>query len=216
MPRLSSLGNFNGGRMTERIRNVIKEHGRLPGDVETLADDADLYQAGMTSHASVNVMLGARGRVRRRVPGRMLKRSVFESIAGDPRGARASSTSSRGMSVAVDRDQAFSPAIRRIADEVAGAERRRRRPRTRASRARRSTRCAPSGRSRRSCPSELGGGGVSLRGRRRGLLRAGPPLRRERDGLRDAPDPGRLHRPPPGRRALVRGLPARASRPSSG
>ena len=36
-----------------RIRRILKEHGRLSADATTLAEDADLYQAGMTSHASV-------------------------------------------------------------------------------------------------------------------------------------------------------------------
>ena len=67
--------------MTERIRNVIKEHGRLPGDVESLADDADLFQAGMTSHASVNVMLAHEDEFDVEFPDHMLTRSVFESIA---------------------------------------------------------------------------------------------------------------------------------------
>ena len=46
-----------------------------------------------------------------------------------------------------------------------------------------------------------------VRGDRERLLRARPPLRRDRHGLRDAPDPDRMHRPPPRRRAVVRGLP---------
>jgi acyl carrier protein len=43
--------------MKEQIRQVINEHGQLSVDADTLADDADLYQAGMTSHASVDVMI---------------------------------------------------------------------------------------------------------------------------------------------------------------
>ncbi len=49
-------------------------------DVQALSDDADLYEAGMTSHASVNVMLGLEDRFDIEFPDRMLKRSVFESI----------------------------------------------------------------------------------------------------------------------------------------
>ena len=64
-----------------KIRNILKEHGRLAKDAETLADDADLYQAGMTSHASVNVMLALEGEFDVEFPDSMLKRSVFESIA---------------------------------------------------------------------------------------------------------------------------------------
>ncbi|HVY46987.1 MAG TPA: acyl carrier protein, partial [Minicystis sp.] len=66
---------------TEKIRRILKDHGRLAGDVDSLADDADLYQAGMTSHASVNVMLALEGEFDVEFPDHMLKRSVFESIA---------------------------------------------------------------------------------------------------------------------------------------
>ena len=64
-----------------RIRTILKEHGRLATDAEALADDADLYQAGMTSHASVNVMLALEGEFDVEFPDAMLKRSVFESVA---------------------------------------------------------------------------------------------------------------------------------------
>ncbi|MGV8931776.1 MAG: acyl carrier protein [Luteimonas sp.] len=63
-----------------KIRNILKQHGRLNADAETLADDADLYQAGMTSHASVNVMLALESAFDIEFPDHMLKRSVFESI----------------------------------------------------------------------------------------------------------------------------------------
>ncbi len=67
--------------MNDHVRAVLREHGRLARAVETLADDADLYQAGMTSHASVNVMLALEGRLGIEFPDRMLRRSVFESIS---------------------------------------------------------------------------------------------------------------------------------------
>jgi acyl carrier protein len=63
------------------IRKVLRDHARLNGDAMTLARDADLYQAGMTSHASVNVMLALEGEFNIEFPDRMLKRSVFASIA---------------------------------------------------------------------------------------------------------------------------------------
>ena len=66
--------------MHAEIRQIITQHGRLPVDVQTLSDDADLYEAGMTSHASVNVMLGLEDHFDIEFPDRMLKRSVFESI----------------------------------------------------------------------------------------------------------------------------------------
>ena len=67
--------------MTEKIRQTINDHARLPIDADTLADDADLYQAGMTSHASVSVMLALEDAFDIEFPDRMLRRSVFESIA---------------------------------------------------------------------------------------------------------------------------------------
>lgn len=67
--------------MTDKIRQAIREHARLSIDIETLADDDDLYNAGMTSHASVNLMLALEDAFDLEFPDRMLKRSVFESIA---------------------------------------------------------------------------------------------------------------------------------------
>lgn len=64
-----------------RVRKILKEHGRLTKDVDSLAEGDDLYAAGMTSHASVNVMLGLEGEFDVEFPDSMLKRSVFESIA---------------------------------------------------------------------------------------------------------------------------------------
>jgi acyl carrier protein len=65
----------------ESIRKVLTNHARLSVDALSLAEDADLYQAGMTSHASVNTMLALEGEFDIEFPDRMLKRSVFESIA---------------------------------------------------------------------------------------------------------------------------------------
>lgn len=64
-----------------KIRNILKEHGRLTKDALALGEADDLYQAGMTSHASVNVMLALEGEFDVEFPDHMLKRSVFESIS---------------------------------------------------------------------------------------------------------------------------------------
>jgi acyl carrier protein len=66
--------------MNDKIRHAIAEHARLATDVGTLADDADLYEAGMTSQASVNVMLALEDAFDVEFPDRMLTRSVFQSI----------------------------------------------------------------------------------------------------------------------------------------
>jgi len=65
-----------------RIRDVLRDHARLPVDVDTLDEHADLFQAGMSSHASVNVMLALEDTFDLEFPDRMLTRSVFESVAG--------------------------------------------------------------------------------------------------------------------------------------
>lgn len=63
------------------IRNILKQHAKLTADVDSLTDDADLYQAGMTSHASVNLMLALEDTFNVEFPERMLRRRLFESIA---------------------------------------------------------------------------------------------------------------------------------------
>jgi acyl carrier protein len=66
---------------TSKIRSILKEHGRLSTDADALTVETDLYQAGMTSHASVNVMLALEGAFDVEFPDHMLKRNVFNTIA---------------------------------------------------------------------------------------------------------------------------------------
>jgi acyl carrier protein len=67
--------------MDDEIRAVLAENGRLLVGVETLRDDDDLYQAGLTSHANVTVMLALEDTFDVEFPDTMLRRSTFESIA---------------------------------------------------------------------------------------------------------------------------------------
>jgi acyl carrier protein len=64
-----------------RIRDVLAEHGRLAQSVGELAPDDDLYRAGLTSHASVNLMLGLEDAFDIEFPERLLRKRTFESIA---------------------------------------------------------------------------------------------------------------------------------------
>ena len=75
------MNDQNPDPRSGKIRRILKDHGRLSADADGLADDADLYQAGMTSHASVNVMLALEGEFDVEFPDHMLKRGVFGSIA---------------------------------------------------------------------------------------------------------------------------------------
>ena len=75
-----------GGLLSEtdtsaRVREILKEHGRLAVEVDSLPEDANLFQAGMTSHASVNLMLALEDSFDLEFPDAMLKRSTFETVA---------------------------------------------------------------------------------------------------------------------------------------
>lgn len=67
--------------LNSEIRRVLNDAGRLPVDANTLDDHADLYLAGMSSHASVDVMLELEDTFDVQFPSEMLNRSAFESIA---------------------------------------------------------------------------------------------------------------------------------------
>ena len=65
----------------EKVRTILREQVRLSGDVDKLGDQDDLFQAGLSSHASVNLMLALEGGFDIEFPDEMLKRATFESIA---------------------------------------------------------------------------------------------------------------------------------------
>lgn len=64
----------------QQIRSVLADHGRLSKDAFQLGAADDLYQAGLTSHASVNLMLALEGLFDVEFPDHLLNRSVFGSI----------------------------------------------------------------------------------------------------------------------------------------
>jgi acyl carrier protein len=63
-----------------RVRNVLAEYAQLSSDASTINAGNDLYEAGMTSRASVNVMLALEAEFGVEFPDNMLRRDVFESI----------------------------------------------------------------------------------------------------------------------------------------
>jgi acyl carrier protein len=67
--------------LSDEIRQVVSDHANLAVPAATLTDEADLYSSGMTSHASVNLMLALEERFDIEFPDRMLRRRAFESIA---------------------------------------------------------------------------------------------------------------------------------------
>jgi acyl carrier protein len=63
------------------IRHVLEAHGRLPTSPSQLKDDDDLYERGLSSHASVNVMLALEDAFDVEFPDSLLRRGTFRSIA---------------------------------------------------------------------------------------------------------------------------------------
>jgi acyl carrier protein len=62
------------------VRNIVASHGKLPVDAGTLAEDADLYAAGLSSFASVQLMLALEEKFDIEFPENLLNRKTFASI----------------------------------------------------------------------------------------------------------------------------------------
>jgi acyl carrier protein len=63
-----------------QIREILLVHGRLSVHVESLADESDLYDAGLTSLMTVNLLLALEDHFDIEFPDRMLSRRTFQSI----------------------------------------------------------------------------------------------------------------------------------------
>ncbi len=66
--------------MLDIIRGLIAGHGRLPVSIDTLRDNQDLYSAGLTSFAAVQLMLAIEDRFDVEFPETMLNRRSFASV----------------------------------------------------------------------------------------------------------------------------------------
>jgi acyl carrier protein len=62
------------------LRRILSESARLDVPADTLADDADLYAAGLSSLATVHLMLAIEDEFAIEIPDRMLTRRLFSSI----------------------------------------------------------------------------------------------------------------------------------------
>ena len=65
---------------SEKIREIISKHGRLSVSVDQLQDTSDLYNAGLTSLATVGLMLALEEQFDIEIPDHMLSRKTFASI----------------------------------------------------------------------------------------------------------------------------------------
>ena len=66
--------------MRQRVRQILSEHGRLTGAIDQLSDSSDLYAAGLTSLATVSLMLALEEGFEIEFPDAMLSRKTFTSI----------------------------------------------------------------------------------------------------------------------------------------
>lgn len=66
--------------MNNTIRELIKKHAGLPVNTDELADGADLYAAGLSSFASVQLMLALEEKFDIEFPDNLLNRKSFASI----------------------------------------------------------------------------------------------------------------------------------------
>jgi acyl carrier protein len=66
--------------LRDRIRTIVKDKVRIGAPFNALEDSTPLYQAGMTSYASVQLMLALENEFSLEFPDVMLSRDVFESI----------------------------------------------------------------------------------------------------------------------------------------
>ena len=65
----------------EAIREILAQHGRLSIDVSSLTEESDLYAAGLTSLATVGIMLALEDRFDIEFPESMLSRKTFKSLS---------------------------------------------------------------------------------------------------------------------------------------
>jgi acyl carrier protein len=65
----------------DRIRAVLAAHAKLREPADGIGESADLYAAGMTSHASVNVMLALEDAFEVEFPDALLTKHTFCTIA---------------------------------------------------------------------------------------------------------------------------------------
>lgn len=63
-----------------RVRLVLSQHGRISTPIDQLLDTSDLYSAGLTSLATVSVMLALEEQFDIEFPDNMLGRKTFGSI----------------------------------------------------------------------------------------------------------------------------------------
>jgi acyl carrier protein len=70
-----------GTSMIDQVRTLLSGHPSIPLDIAALSNDANLYDAGLTSFASVQMMLALEEEFDIEFPETMLTRRTFSSLA---------------------------------------------------------------------------------------------------------------------------------------
>ncbi|MBJ22506.1 MAG: acyl carrier protein [bacterium] len=71
---------MNRTEIEEGVREVLAARAKIPIDVRHVDGSQSLYDVGMTSHATVKVMLGLEDHFEIEFPDEMLQRSIFDQI----------------------------------------------------------------------------------------------------------------------------------------
>ena len=67
--------------MKDQIRRILADQGGLVVPVTSLDDDDDLFAAGLTSFAVVNVLLALEDELEVEVPEDLLRKSTFRTVS---------------------------------------------------------------------------------------------------------------------------------------
>ena len=66
--------------MKEKIIKILDKYGRLVIETKDLKDNTDLYEVGLSSHASVNILLSLENEFGIEFPDDVLNKKMFSSI----------------------------------------------------------------------------------------------------------------------------------------
>jgi acyl carrier protein len=75
---ISTMSDSEHSTLVPEIREILSQHGRMA--VEPLQESDDLYNAGLTSLATVAVMLALEDKFNVEFPDNMIGRRTFKSI----------------------------------------------------------------------------------------------------------------------------------------
>lgn len=66
--------------MKNELRQIIKDNARFEVSVDSLRDSDDLYEAGLSSLNTIQLMLAIERHYNIEIPDQMLNRQLFQSI----------------------------------------------------------------------------------------------------------------------------------------